>query len=208
MHNPTACDIIIARGDKREACCINVPSTLHLTKMVKYSIILNERRLIITDTKTAITLPSGEKLTLVEPLLSEGQMQKFAQTVNSPEYKNYTANQMKEQILENLGVNNKPVQQNKNLMVEEQKKTNNLVEQLESKLISIQYENMKLNAQIETLNKTIDSNNEKLNELRTANSKLETVNQTLKDNNKHYWLYTTLITIAGVILGIVLGHYF
>lgn len=95
----------------------------------------------------------------------------------------------------------------KNQMVEEQKKTNKLVNQLQSQLASIQYENMKLNAQIEVLNHTIDYNNEKIDELRTTNSKLEIVNQTLEKNNKHYWLFTTIITIAGALVGYLLGTY-
>lgn len=95
----------------------------------------------------------------------------------------------------------------KNQMVEEQKKTNELVNQLQSQLASIQYENMKLNAQIEVLNYTIDSSNEKLDELRTANSKLEVVNQTLIKNNKHYWLFTSIITIVGALVGYLLGTY-
>lgn len=95
----------------------------------------------------------------------------------------------------------------KNRMVEEQKKTNELVNQLQSQLTSIQYENMKLNAQIEVLDHTIDSNNEKMDELRTANSKLEVVNQTLIKNNKHYWLFTSIITIAGALVGYLLGTY-
>ena len=66
---------------------------------------------------------------------------------------------------------------------------------------------MKLNAQIEVLNHTIDSNNEKMDELRTANSKLEVVNQTLIKNNKHYWLFTSIITIAGALVGYLLGTY-
>ena len=95
----------------------------------------------------------------------------------------------------------------KNRMVEEQKKTNELVNQLQSQLTSSQYENMKLNAQIEVLDHTIDSNNEKMDELRTANSKLEVVNQTLIKNNKHYWLFTSIITIAGALVGYLLGTY-
>ena len=85
-------------------------------------------------------------------------------------------------------------------MLKEQQKSND-------KLEAIQYENIKLNAQIETLNKTIDSDNEKLNELRIANAKLETVYQTLKNNNKHYWLYSTIVTIIGAIVGFLLGKY-
>ena len=67
---------------------------------------------------------------------------------------------------------------------------------------------MKLNAQIETLNKTIDSDNEKLDELKTTNINLKAVNQTLLDNNKHYWIYSTIITIIGALVGFLLGKYF
>ena len=96
----------------------------------------------------------------------------------------------------------------KNPMLEEQKKLNNTVDQLKKQLSSIQYENMKLNAQIEVMNKTIDSDSEELLKFQTANSELKAVNQTLKDNNKHYWLYTTLITLLGAIVGFLLGKYF
>lgn len=152
-----------------------------------------------------IALPNS--LTSAKPVFSEEQMQNFSEMMNSPEYQNYAANKVQEQIRESLGLN-KPIQPPKNQMVEEQKKLNTDVEQLKLQLTSIQYENMKLNAQIEVMNKTIDSNNEELHKLQSANSDLKAVNQTLKDNNKHYWLFTALISIGCAILGVILGHYF
>ena len=152
-----------------------------------------------------IKLADGTVLKPVE--YSDEQMKKLSEMMNSPEYQNYAANQIQEQLYQNLGFDKKP-EQPKNLMVTQQEKLNTLVEQLELKITSIQYENMKLNAQIETLNKTIDSNNEELHKLQSANSDLKAVNQTLKDNNKHYWLFTALISIGCAILGVILGHYF
>ena len=87
-----------------------------------------------------------------------------------------------------------------NFMVKEQQKSNN-------KLDTIRYENMKLNAQIETQNKLIDTCNIKIDELQTTNNKLKEINQTLIDNNKHYWIYSTIITIIGAVVGFLLGKY-
>ena len=156
------------------------------------------------DTKET-KLADGTILTPVE--YPDEQMKKFSEMMNSPQYQNYAANQMKEQLYKNLDFNEKH-EQPKNLMVAQQEKLNSLVEQLELKLTSIQYENMKLNAQIETLNKTIDSDNEKLDELKTTNINLKAVNKTLLDNNKHYWIYSTIITIIGALVGFLLGKYF
>lgn len=149
---------------------------------------------------------NNKELTPVEPMLSEEQMQIFSDMMNSPEYQNYTANKIQEQISESLGLN-KPINLPKNKMIKEQQKLNFNVEQLKSQLTSIRYENMKLNAQIEVMNKTIDSNNEELLRLQTTNSELKVVNQNLKDNNKHYWLYTILITLMGTFVGWFLGKY-
>ena len=152
-----------------------------------------------------IKLADGTVLKPVE--YSDEQMKKLSEMMNSPEYQNYAANQIQEQLYQNLGFDKKP-EQPKNLMVTQQEKLNTLVEQLELKITSIQYENMKLNAQIETLNKTIDSDNEKLDELKTTNINLKAVNQTILDNNKHYWIYSTIITIIGALVGFLLGKYF
>lgn len=94
-----------------------------------------------------------------------------------------------------------PIPKIENPMVKEQQKSNN-------KLDAIQYENMKLNAQIETQNKLIDACNTKINDLQTTNNNLKEINQTLIDNNKHYWIYSTIITIIGAVVGFLLGKYF
>ena len=86
-------------------------------------------------------------------------------------------------------------------MVKEQQKSND-------KLDTIQYENMRLNAQIETQNKLIDACNTKIDDLQTTNNNLKEINQTLIDNNKHYWIYSTIITIIGAVVGFLLGKYF
>lgn len=148
----------------------------------------------------------GSLLASTNSGLSNEQMQKLSEMMNSPQYQNYAANQMKEQLYENLVLNKKP-NLPRNQMVTQQEKLNTLVGQLESKLTSIQYENMKLNAQIETLNKTIDSDAEKLDELKTANANLKTVNQTLIDSNKHYWRNTFFISLMVGIISFILGMY-
>ena len=94
-----------------------------------------------------------------------------------------------------------PIPKIENPMVKEQQKSNN-------KLDAIQYENMNLNAQIETQNKLIDTCNTKIDELQTTNNNLKEINQTLIDNNKHYWIYSTIITIIGAVVGFLLGKYF
>ena len=55
-----------------------------------------------------IKLADGKILTPVKPLLSDEQMQKSSETINSPQYQNYAANQMKEQIYKSLKQNNIP----------------------------------------------------------------------------------------------------
>lgn len=177
------------------------------------------------DTKE-IKLDDGKILTSVE--YPDEQMKKLSEMMNSPQYQNYVANQMKEQLCKNLGFNEKP-EQPKNVMVEKQSETNELIEftneqilelqnqlkdskfqlkQANDKLDTIQYENMKLNAQIETQNKLIDTYNTKIDELQTTNNKLKEINQTLIDNNKHYWIYSAIITIIGAFIGFLLGKYF
>ena len=71
-----------------------------------------------------ITLPNG--LTSAKPVFSEEQMHNFSEMMNSPEYQNYAANKVQEQICESLGLN-KSIQPPKNQMVEEQKKLNTIM---------------------------------------------------------------------------------
>lgn len=117
---------------------------------------------------------------------------------NSIDFQNYSANLLQDNIVKNLTKQTLP--KIKNSMVEEQKKTNN-------KLTNIQYENMKLNSQIKTQNKLIDSYIEKIEDLQSTNNKLNEINQTLIDNNKHYWIYSTIVTIIGAFVGFLLGKY-
>lgn len=118
---------------------------------------------------------------------------------NSIDFQNYSANLLQDNIVKNLTKQTLP--KIKNSMVEEQEKTNN-------KLTNIQYENMKLNSQIKTQNKLIDSYIEKIEDLQSTNNKLNEINQTLIDNNKHYWIYSTIVTIIGAVIGFLLGKYF
>ena len=117
---------------------------------------------------------------------------------NSIDFQNYSANLLQDNIVKNLTKQTLP--KIKNSMVEEQKKTNN-------KLTNIQYENMKLNSQIKTQNKLIDSYIEKIEDLQSTNNKLNEINQTLISNNKHYWIYSTIVTIIGAFVGFLLGKY-
>lgn len=118
---------------------------------------------------------------------------------NSIDFQNYSANLLQDNIVKNLTKQTLP--KIKNSMVEEQEKTNN-------KLTNIQYENMKLNSQIKTQNKLIDSYIEKIEDLQSTNNKLNEINQTLIDNNKYYWIYSTIVTIIGAVIGFLLGKYF
>lgn len=117
---------------------------------------------------------------------------------NSIDFQNYSANLLQDNIVKNLTKQTLP--KIKNSMVEEQKKTNN-------KLTNIQYENMKLNSQIKTQNKLINSYIEKIEDLQSTNNKLNEINQTLISNNKHYWIYSTIVTIIGAFVGFLLGKY-
>lgn len=56
------------------------------------------------DTKE-IKLADGTILTPVE--YPDEQMKKFSEMMNSPQYQNYAANQMKERLYKNLGFNEK-----------------------------------------------------------------------------------------------------
>ncbi len=123
---------------------------------------------------------------------------------NSSDYKNYAANQAKEDILHNL----KTIDSTQYIQSPEERlhfltkqldgMKDELIKQTNS-LEKVRYENTKLNAQIEVLNKTIDSSNEKLDELQAANIKLKIINETLEKNNAHYWRN---VILTGFIVGI------
>jgi hypothetical protein len=84
-----------------------------------------------------IKLADGKILTPVKPLLSDEQMQKASETINSPEYQNYAVSQIKEQIYKNLGFNEKP-EQPKNIMIEKQSETNKLLESTNEQILELQ----------------------------------------------------------------------
>lgn len=86
------------------------------------------------DTKE-IKLADGIILTPVED--PDEQMKKFSEMMNSPQYQNYTANQMQEQLYKNLGFNEKP-KQPKNVMVEKQSETNELLESTNEQILELQ----------------------------------------------------------------------
>ncbi len=86
------------------------------------------------DTKE-IKLADGTILTPVE--YPDEQMKKFSEMMNSPQYQNYAANQMKEQLYKNLGFNEKP-EQPKNVMVGKQSETNELIEFMNEQILELQ----------------------------------------------------------------------
>lgn len=85
------------------------------------------------DTKE-IKLADG---TILTPVEYPEQMKKFSEMMNSPQYQNYAANQMKEQLYKNLGFNEKP-EQPKNVMVEKQSETNELLETTNGQILELQ----------------------------------------------------------------------
>lgn len=86
------------------------------------------------DTKE-IKLADGTILTSVE--YPDEQMKKFSEMMNSPQYQNYAANQMREQLYKNLGFDEKP-EQPKNVMLEKQFETNELLEVTNEQILELQ----------------------------------------------------------------------
>lgn len=86
------------------------------------------------DTKE-IKLADGTILTPVE--YPNEQMKKLSEMMNSPQYQNYAANQMQEQLYKNLGFDKKP-KQPKNVMVEKQSETNELLEATNEQILELQ----------------------------------------------------------------------
>lgn len=85
------------------------------------------------DTKDK--LADGTILTPVE--YPNEQMKKLSEMMNSPQYQNYAANQMQEQLYKNLGFDKKP-KQPKNVMVEKQSETNELLEATNEQILELQ----------------------------------------------------------------------
>lgn len=146
--------------------------------------------------------------TQVKPIMSDEQLKQFVKSINSPEYQNYSANHIKQQIMDSIKIDLAKIPSPE----EQLKFLTDRIDSMQSELItqtnalqSVHYENMKLNAQIEVLNKTIESNEEKLDELRTTNSELKLINSTLKESNKHYWRNTFIIAFIVAIISFLLG---
>lgn len=139
----------------------------------------------------------------MENLFTQEQVNKFAESIKSPEFQNY---QM-QQIQKSMKID-PYIPEIANPMVMQQKITNQKIAELKSTIESIRFQNMKLNAQIEVLNKTIESDKSEIEELQKANTNLKVVNKTLEENNKHYWRNTILINMFIAIFGFVLGIIF
>ena len=105
------------------------------------------------DTKE-IKLADGTILTPVK--YSDEQMKKFSEMMNSPQYQNYAANQMKEQLYKNLGFNKKP-EQPKNVMVEKQSETNELIEFTNEQILELQNQLKDSKVQLEQANDKLTS---------------------------------------------------
>lgn len=138
------------------------------------------------------------------------QLQEFTST---PEYKNYTANKMAEDISKYIKqstfeMQSIPTPEDRlRFLTEKLDITNSELKTQTESMQKIQYENMKLNAQIDVLNKTLDSNREELYELQKANGELKAVNTNLENSNRHYWRNTGLISFGAAIISFILGLY-
>lgn len=153
-----------------------------------------------------IILPLYERRGIVmadNNLFTQEQVNKFAESIKSPEFQNY---QM-QQIQKSMKID-PYIPEIANPMVTQQKITNQKIAELKNTIESIRFQNMKLNAQIEVLNKTIESDKSEIEELQKANTNLKVVNKTLEENNKHYWRNTILINMFIAIFGFVLGIIF
>ena len=135
----------------------------------------------------------------MEDLFTQEQVNKFAESIKSPEFQNY---QM-QQIQKSMKID-PYIPEIANPMVTQQKITNQKIAELKNTIESIRFQNMKLNAQIEVLNKTIESDKSEIEELQKANTNLKIVNKTLEENNRHYWRNTFAVSLlVGIILFVI-----
>lgn len=149
------------------------------------------------DTKE-IKLADGKILTPVKPLLSDEQMQKSSETINSPQYQNYAANQMKEQIYKSLKQNNIPNFENP--IVTELKTANRKVDELSEQL---DYSN----TQLKQANDKISSQNLYIKELK-SDLKEETEKRVIAENKlgSKDWK-TALISFGFALLVLIMEHW-
>lgn len=148
------------------------------------------------DTKE-IKLDNGAILKPVEPLLSDEQMQKFSEMMNSPEYKNYAVSQMQEQIYKNLGLN-KPIQQPKNQMVEKQEQTNELIKFTNEQILELQNQLTATTSQLTEANNKITEQNNQISHLK------EQLNETDIDKAKHKISDIIVGALGGVLTSVII----
>lgn len=158
-----------------------------------------------------ITINGQEYEKLIDsPQLKDWQKQ-LQEFTSTPEYKNYTANKMAEDISKYVKQNtfempNIPTPEKRfKFLTEKLDAANSELKTQTESMQKIQYENMKLNAQIEVLNKTLDSNRKELFELQKANGELKAINANLENSNRHYWRNTLLISFGVALVFFVLG---
>lgn len=149
------------------------------------------------DTKE-IKLADGKILTPVKPLLSDEQMQKSSETINSPQYQNYAANQMKKQIYKSLKQNNIPNFENP--IVTELKTANRKIDELSEQL---DYSN----TQLKQANDKISSQNLYIKELK-SDLKEETEKRVIAENKlgSKDWK-TALISFGFALLVLIIEHW-
>lgn len=149
------------------------------------------------DTKE-IKFANGKILTPVEPLLSDEQMQKASETINSPEYQNYATSQIKEQAYKNLKQSNIPDFENP--VVTELKTTNSKIDELSEQL---DYSNI----QLKQANDKISSQNLYIKELK-SDLKEETEKRVVAENKlgSKDWK-TALISFGFALLVLIIEHW-
>ena len=113
---------------------VNICSHIVIWNILVYNYPYNMKGENTMNTKE-IKLADGKILTPVE--YPGEQMKKFSEMMDSPQYQNYAANQMKEQLYKNLSFNEKP-EQPKNIMVEKQSETNELIEFTNEQILELQ----------------------------------------------------------------------
>ena len=149
------------------------------------------------DTKE-IKLADGKILTPVKPLLSDEQMQKASEMINSPEYQNYATSQIKEQTYKNLKQNNIPDFENP--VVTELKTANSKIDELSEQL---DYSN----TQLKQANDKISSQNLYIKELK-SDLKEETEKRAIAENKlgSKDWK-TALISFGFALLVLIIEHW-
>lgn len=149
------------------------------------------------DTKE-IKLADGKILTPVKPLLSDEQMQKASEMINSPEYQNYATSQIKEQTYKNLKQNNIPDFENP--VVAELKTANSKIDELSEQL---NYSNI----QLKQANDKISSQNLYIKELK-SDLKEETEKRVVAENKlgSKDWK-TALISFGFALLVLIIEHW-